>query len=75
MASGRAEIEVGAVERVFKYGAEVLADPNPGMSPERVRDVYAASRPEMANAAVGEPAVRADGRVEIAFTRQIGTKG
>ncbi len=38
--------------REFRWGAQRLADPDPSLSPEEVRDLYAQIYPELTTAAV-----------------------
>ena len=67
------EIEQGGARR-FTYNGTTLADPGPGLSPEKVREFYTSQYPELATAAISAPTTR-DGVTEYAFTRAIGTKG
>lgn len=66
------EIEKGGTRR-FVYNGTTLADPSPGMSPEKVREFYSSEYPELANAAIST--TTKDGVMTYAFTRAIGTKG
>lgn len=66
-------MDVQKIERVFEYGSLRLADPDPVMTPERVRDFYAAVYPELSQAVVGEAERR--GATEVyKITRAVGTK-
>ncbi|NKE70222.1 PRTRC system protein C [Candidatus Manganitrophus noduliformans] len=67
-------MEVQRMERFFEYGQLRLSDPDPGMTPEQVRDFYAAVYPELAQAVVGEPERRGATQV-YKITRAVGTKG
>ena len=62
------------VTRSFKVGNRVLPDPNPNLTPEAVKDLYAAQYPELASAAVEGPELR-NGQQVYTFPRQVGTKG
>lgn len=66
-------IVVAALSRCFKYNGLTLPD-IPGLTIDRVKEVYAAQYPELltAEAQVGEM-VR--GVQEVAFKRAVGTKG
>jgi PRTRC genetic system protein C len=67
-------MEVQRVVRIFEYGTLRLNDPDNAMSPERVKEFYAAVYPELTQAVVGEPERR--GATQIyKFTRAVGTKG
>lgn len=67
-------IETTKVERVFSYNGIKLADPHVDMSPDAVREHYAAQYPELTNAAVADPVLK-DGKHLYAFIRSVGTKG
>ena len=62
------------VTRAFKVGNRVLPDPNPNLTPEAVKDLYAAQYPELASAAVEGPELR-NGQQVYTLARQVGTKG
>ncbi len=51
-------MQVQVVERAFNYNSVALADPAPGMSPEQVRDFYAAM---YADSGGRRPRFRCDG--------------
>ncbi len=67
-------MDVQIVKRSFEYSSLKLADPDPAMSPERVKEFYAAVYPELTQAVVGEPERRGATQV-YKFTRAVGTKG
>ena len=67
-------IQTRPMERNFTYLGLQLADPNPSLTPEQVRDVYSSSYPEITTAAIEGPAA-IDGTLRYKFTRAIGTKG
>lgn len=67
-------MDIQKVERVFEYGSLKLADPDPVMSPDRVKEFYATVYPELTQAVVGEPERRGATQV-YKFTRAVGTKG
>lgn len=64
--------------RVFKFnhnGNElILADPDPGRTPEQVMQFYSNQYPELTNAKVSAP-VHGDGNVVFEFKSAMGTKG
>ncbi|TAK06512.1 MAG: PRTRC system protein C [Candidatus Manganitrophaceae bacterium] len=67
-------MDVQIVKRCFRYSALELPDPDPAMSPERVKEFYAAVYPELTQAVVEEPERK--GATQIyKFTRAVGTKG
>jgi PRTRC genetic system protein C len=67
-------VQTRPLERSFSYNGLTLADPSPDLTPEQVRDVYAASYPEITTAAIEGPEASGD-TVHFKFTRVIGTKG
>lgn len=67
-------VQTRALERSFTYNGLVLPDPDPRLTPEQVRDVYAATYPEITTAAVEGPDA-SGGTLHFKFTRAIGTKG
>lgn len=60
--------------RCFNYAGIDLPDPAPTMSIEEVRELYAATYPELTTATVEGPEVRGD-KLVFAFKRAVGTKG
>ena len=62
------------LQREFVYNGIKLPDPNPQMSPEHVRDTYAAAYPEVTTAAVEGPETVGD-KIVYRFVRAIGAKG
>ncbi|MCI0399013.1 MAG: hypothetical protein L0332_13545 [Chloroflexi bacterium] len=60
--------------RVFRYGDHQIPDPGPQYTPEQVRQSLACYLPELANATTEEKNLP-DGTVEIAFRKQVTTKG
>ena len=62
------------VTRGFRYNNQNLGDPNPSLSPEQVKEIYAATRPELATAGIEGPEI-VKGRRLYTFIRQVGTKG
>lgn len=67
-------IQTRSLERSFSYNGLTLADPSPDLTPEQVRDVYAATYPEITTAAIEGPEASGD-TLRYKFTRAIGTKG
>jgi PRTRC genetic system protein C len=63
------------VRRIFKLNGTELADPNPGMTPEEVRKMYAASGyPMLTNASITGPTIQGSTHV-FEFKAAVGTKG
>lgn len=63
------------VRREFHFNGAKLADPDPGMSPEQVKKLYAGNGyPTLTNASVTGPETK-DGREVYTFKAAVGTKG
>jgi PRTRC genetic system protein C len=62
------------VLRVFLYNGRELADPDPSIPPEQVKQFYANIHPDLVNALVEEQAWEGT-RQCFEFRRAIGTKG
>ena len=60
--------------RNFRYLGLLLPDPAPDLDVENVRNLYAASYPEITTAALTGPEA-VDGALVYTFTKAIGTKG
>ncbi|HZF19471.1 MAG TPA: PRTRC system protein C [Burkholderiales bacterium] len=67
-------LETRALERAFRYNSVDLVDPGAQYSAEEVRDLYTATYPELANAAIEGPENK-DGKLVYTFRRPVGTKG
>ena len=67
-------LETSPIERAFKYNGIALADPNPSLEPDKVREHYATLYPELNTAAVEGPVLKA-GKHTYEFIRSVGTKG
>ena len=67
-------IQTRTLERSFSYNGLTLVDPSPDLTPEQVRDVYAATCPEITTASIEGPEASGD-TLRYKFTRVIGTKG
>jgi PRTRC genetic system protein C len=67
-------LKVETLTREFAYNGVKLPDPNPELSVEEVRDMYVATYPELATAAVEGPSP-VNGRMQYTFTRAVGVKG
>jgi len=62
------------MSREFSYMGVKLPDPNSMMTPEEVRQFYAAQYPDITTASITGP--EADGeKLRYSFTRAIGSKG
>lgn len=59
---------MSSVRRRFLWGAQVLDDPDPGMTPEQVRDYYAEMWPELTTAAVE---IKDEASGEVTFAKQV----
>ena len=62
------------LSREFSYNGVRLPDPNPAMTPEEVRQFYAAQYPDITTASITGPETEGD-RLRYSFTRAIGSKG
>lgn len=60
--------------RKFSYNGMELADPDPAMKPDQVKEVYAVTYPELTNASVTGPEKVGDDQV-FKFSRAVGAKG
>ena len=67
-------LETRPLERSFRYTSIDLADPGAQYSAEEVRDLYTATYPELANAAIEGPEQK-EGKLVYTFRRPVGTKG
>jgi len=67
-------MEGGKLTRKFAYNGVNLADPDPSMSVDQVRDVYVATYPELAVAQVEGPAFKGNQAI-YSFRRAVGEKG
>jgi PRTRC genetic system protein C len=67
-------LKVETLTREFAYNGVKLPDPNPELSVEEVRDMYVATYPELATAAVEGPSP-VGGKMQYTFTRAVGVKG
>ena len=67
-------LTVTKMTRVFQFQGIRLPDPNPEMSVEEVKALYAAQYPELATAAVNGPEATGD-KMRYTFERAIGSKG
>lgn len=67
-------MKVEVLQRTFVFNGVKLPDPGPNLSVEQVRDMYVATYPELATAAVEGP-TPINGTLQYTFTRAVGTKG
>jgi PRTRC genetic system protein C len=63
-----------ALPREFSYNGIKLPDPDPSLSIEQVRELFTASYPEIATAAITGPE-DVGNALRYTFARAIGTKG
>jgi PRTRC genetic system protein C len=67
-------MESHVLSRIFEFNGVRLPDPNPKLSPDEVRNLYAHQFPDIATASItGPEAVGA--KLRYQFTRAIGSKG
>jgi PRTRC genetic system protein C len=62
------------LSRCFEFNGVRLLDPNPKLSVEEVRALYAHQYPDIATAAITGPEAVGD-KLRYQFTRAIGSKG
>ena len=67
-------MKVAELTRTFIYSGVKLPDPSSTLSVEQVRDMYVATYPELATAAVEGPSPVGD-TMQYTFMRAMGTKG
>jgi PRTRC genetic system protein C len=67
-------VTVTPAVRTFAYSSITLADPNPKLSPEEVKTLYAIHYPELATAAINGPEVVGD-KLRWEFVLAVGAKG
>lgn len=67
-------MNISTLPREFEFNGVLLPDPAPSMSPEEVRDLYAASHPELTTASIIGPEQK--GKTQrYQFQTSLGTKG
>ncbi|MGD0694460.1 MAG: PRTRC system protein C [Terriglobia bacterium] len=67
-------MESHELSRYFEFHGQRLPDPNPKLSVEEVRALYAQQYPDIATAAITGPEVIGE-KLRYQFTRAIGSKG
>ena len=67
-------MEAKPLARSFEFNGMRLPDPNPKLSAEEVRALYAHQYPDIATAAITGPEAVGD-KLVYRFTRAIGSKG
>ena len=67
-------IKVETMRREFNFNGVKLPDPNPSLTVEQVREVYAGTYPEITTAAVEGPEP-VGAALRYTFSRAIGSKG
>jgi len=67
-------LTVSKMTRIFQFNGLRLPDPNPAMSVEEVKALYAAQYPELSTAIVNGPEAVGD-KMRYTFERAIGSKG
>jgi PRTRC genetic system protein C len=73
-ATAGAGLAVSAMPREFLYNGQKLPDPDPSLSPDRVRSMFAVTYPELATATVEGPTTK-DGKMVYTYVKAIGVKG
>jgi len=67
-------MKVESVKRSFSFNGVTLPDPGPDLSPEQVKDLYAATYPDLTSAQVEGPEIKGN-KLVWSFRRAVGTKG
>jgi PRTRC genetic system protein C len=67
-------MEIHPLSRVFEFNGVRLPDPDPKLSPEEVRTLYAHQYPDITTASITGPEAVGD-KLRYQFTRAIGSKG
>jgi len=67
-------MESHVLSRISEFCGQKLPDPNPQLSPEEVRNLYAHQYPDIATASITGPEAVGD-KLRYQFTRAIGSKG
>lgn len=67
-------LTVSKMTRYFQFHGIRLPDPNPAMTVDEVKALYAAQYPELATAVVNGPEAVGD-KLRYTFERSIGSKG
>ena len=67
-------MQVAEINRAFAYNGLKLPDPNPGMSIDQVKAMFAMQFPELNNSVVEGPVTKG-GVATYTFTRAVGAKG
>ena len=62
------------LSREFSYNGVKLPDPNPAMTPEEVRQIFATQYPDITTASITGPEAEGD-KLRYSFVRAIGSKG
>ena len=67
-------MQVAEIKRAFAYNGLKLPDPNPGMSIDQVKAMFAMQFPELNNSVVEGPVTK-DSVATYTFTRAVEAKG
>jgi PRTRC genetic system protein C len=67
-------LQAQELARAFRYNSVDLPDPGPQFDIQQVRDLFAATYPEIVNAAIEGPEEK-DGKLVYTFRKAVGTKG
>ena len=61
--------------RVFRFGSIQLPDPDPALTPSKVKDIYAANHPHLALADIADPVQEGEQLVYKFIPQPVETKG
>ena len=69
-------MEVKALPREFVNSKtkQTLPDPDPGMTPDKVREFYSNQYPELVNCSIKGPEIQKS-KIKFSFVTSVGTKG
>ena len=70
-------LEIKGLKRVIEYNDNILAD-IPGMSIEKIKDMYSVQYPELINANIEGPKIEEEDDEDVTkytFSKNVGTKG
>ncbi len=68
-------IQAKRMPRVISYNGIKIADPNPSLPMDGVKDLLAVQFPEITTASIEGPEAAADGSLKYTFRRAVGAKG
>ena len=68
-------LSITPITRTFQYNGMALADIDPTMSPEEIRDVYSAQYGELTTAEIIDHGINPQQHHVFEFRKQVGEKG